>query len=246
MVVAGFLGGSVNALAGGGSLISFPALLAVGYPPVAANVTNTLAMWPGYASSSLAFRGELADQRQPMRILGLTATAGGAAGSVLLLGLPSEVFDAVVPWFVLLASLLLAVQPRLADLIRRRNRRPERAPHRSPALHVALFCASAYGAYFGGGLGVVLLGVLGLYLSNHLHVVMAMKNVISLLVNSVALIAFIFFAPVSWAALSLVAPAAFVGGYTGSKVAQQISPAALRLGIVVIGTLVGVVMLLCG
>lgn len=246
VAVAGFLGGAVNALAGGGSLISFPALLAVGYPSVTANVTNSLAMWPGYASSSLAFRGELADQRPRIRVLGLTATAGGVAGSVLLLGLPSEVFDAVVPWFVLLASLLLAVQPRLADLIRRRNRRPERAPHRSPALHGALFFAGAYGAYFGGGLGVVLIGVLGLYLSDHLHVIMGMKNVISLLVNTVAVVAFVFFAPVSWTALAVVAPAAFVGGYTGSKVAKQIPPDALRLGIVLIGALVGVVMLVRG
>lgn len=243
---AGFLGGAVNALAGGGSLISFPALLAVGYPAVTANVTNSIAMWPGYASSSVAFRKELSDQRHQLTALGLTATLGGAAGSLLLLGLPSEVFDAVVPWFVLLASLLLAVQPRLADLIRRRDRRPDRAPHRSPGLHGALFLAGAYGAYFGGGLGVVLLGVLGLYLTDHLHVIMGMKNVISLLVSSVAVVAFVFFAPVSWAALAIVAPAAFAGGYTGSKVAKRVSPAALRLGIVVIGIVVGVVMLARG
>lgn len=241
---AGFLGGAVNALAGGGSLISFPALLAVGYPAVTANVTNSIAMWPGYASSSVAFRKELNDQRQQLIALGLTATLGGAAGSVLLLGLPSEVFDAVVPWFVLLASLLLAIQPRLADVIRRRNRRPDRAPHRSPALHVALFLAGAYGAYFGGGLGVVLLGVLGLYLSDHLHVIMGMKNVISLLVSTVAVVAFVLFAPVSWAALTIVAPAAFAGGYAGSKAAKRIPPDALRLGIVAIGIVVGVVMLL--
>jgi len=244
VVGAGLLGGSVNALAGGGSLISFPALVAVGYPAVTANVTNSIAMWPGYASSSLAFRKELSDQRQPLIALGLTSTVGGVAGSVALLGLPSEVFDALVPWFVLLASLLLAVQPRLADLIRRRNRRPERAPHRSPVLHVALFLAGAYGAYFGGGLGVVLLGVLGLYLNDHLHVIMGMKNVISLLVSTVAVVAFVFFAPVSWAALALVAPAALVGGYLGSKAAKRVPPNALRLGIVAIGVVVGVVMLL--
>lgn len=243
---AGFLGGAVNALAGGGSLISFPALVAVGYPAVTANVTNSLAMWPGYASSSVAFRSELSARRDELRALGITATLGGVAGSVLLLGLPSEVFDALVPWCVLLASLLLAVQPRLADLIRKRDRHPDRASHRSPALHGALFVAGAYGAYFGGGLGVVLLGVLGLYLTEHLHVLMGMKNLLSLLVNTVAMVAFALFAPVSWVAFAVVAPAAFAGGFTGSRVAKRIPPRPLRIGIVVVGTAVGVTMLLRG
>lgn len=246
VAVAGFLGGAVNALAGGGSLISFPALVAVGYPAVTANVTNALAMWPGYASSSLAFRAELADQRAAMRSLGVTATVGGVAGTVLLLGLPSEVFDAVVPWFVLLASLLLGVQPRLADLVRRRSRGSDRASHRTPALHAALFAAGAYGAYFGGGLGVVLLGVLGLYLTDHLHVLMGLKNVLSLFVSTVAVIAFVLFAPVAWGAFALVAPAAFAGGWAGSRVAKQIPPDVLRVAIVLVGTAVGVAMLLRG
>lgn len=246
VVVAGFLGGAVNALAGGGSLISFPALVAVGYPAVTANVTNALAMWPGYVSSSVAFRSELRGQRDQLKALGITATLGGVAGAALLLGLPSDVFDAVVPWFVLFASLLLAVQPRLADLVRKRNRRPDRASHRSPALHAAMFAASAYGSYFGGGLGVVLLGVLGLYLTDHLHVLMGMKNVLSLFVSSVAVLAFVVFAPVSWTAFALLAPAAFVGGYAGSLVAKQVPPNALRISIVLIGTAVGIVMLATG
>jgi uncharacterized membrane protein YfcA len=246
VVAAGFLAGMVNAIAGGGSLVSFPALLAVGYPAVTANVTNSLAMWPGYASSIAAFRGDLKGQRRRVLELGATASAGGVVGVVLLLALPGSVFDAVVPWCVLFASGLLAAQPRLSVWLRSRPSREGREDHRALSLHAALFVGGIYGAYFGGGLGVVLLGLLGLYLSDHLHTVMGIKNVMSLVVSTVAALAFVFFAPIAWTAFLIVAPACFAGGFTGARLAKIIPPEVLRITIVVTGVLVGVVMLLDG
>lgn len=246
VVAAGFVAGMVNAIAGGGSLVSFPALLAVGYPAVTANVTNSLAMWPGYASSIAAFRGDLLGQRRRVVELAATASAGGAAGVVLLLALPSSVFDAVVPWCVLFASGLLAVQPRLSTWLRARPSQKDREDHRALSLHVALFVSGIYGAYFGGGLGVVLLGLLGLYLNDHLHTIMGIKNVMSLVVSSVAAVAFVFFAPIAWTAFAVVAPASFVGGFAGARLAKLIPPDVLRITIVLTGVAVGIVMLIQG
>lgn len=244
IIGAGLLAGAVNAIAGGGSLVSFPALLAVGYPAVVANVTNGLSMWPGYASSTAGFRSELSGQRPRIIALGASASAGGVVGVILLLGLPSDVFDAVVPWCVLLASALLAVQPRLSAWIQRHDDEHLPPPaHRSLPLHLAMFAAGAYGAYFGGGLGVVLLGVLGIYLTEHLHVLIGLKNALSLLVASVAVCGFIGFAPVSWGAFVVLAPAAAVGGIAGARLAKVIPPAVLRWTIVALGAVVGIVMM---
>jgi len=244
--VAGFVAGTVNAIAGGGSLVSFPALLAVGYPAVTANVTNSVSMFPGYASSIAGFREELRGQRRTATELAVTASAGGVTGAVLLLALPSSVFDAIVPWCVLFASGLLAVQPRLSAWLRARPSRSLRAEHRSTGLHAVLFVGGIYGAYFGGGLGVVLLGVLGLYLSNHLHTIIGLKNVLSFVVSIVSVVAFVAFAPIAWGAFAVVAPASFAGGLTGSRLAKVIPPAVLRWTIVATGVVVGAVMLVTG
>jgi len=244
LVGSGFVAGVVNAIAGGGSLVSFPALVAVGYPAVTANVTNNIAMWPGYASSVAGFRGELQGQRQRAIELGATAAAGGVLGAVLLLALPGSVFDAVVPWCVLLASALLAMQPRLSAWLRSRPVRAEREEHRSLGLHAALFAGGTYGSYFGGGLGVVLLGVLGLFIADHLHAIIGLKNVMSLVVATVGVVAFVAFAPVAWTAFAAVAPASFVGGFTGARMAKVIDPGVLRWAIVATGVAVGVTMLL--
>ena len=157
--VAGLLGGAVNSVAGGGSLISFPALLAVGYPSVTANVTNTVALFPGYLGATTAYRKELEGQRSRVVVLGASSIAGGVVGSALLLTTPGSVFKAVVPWLILLACALFGLQPlatrKLAD------RQVGSKGHRSPGLHAAIFLAAVYGAYFGAGLGIVLLAVLG-------------------------------------------------------------------------------------
>lgn len=238
LALAGLLAGGLNAVAGGGSLVLFPALLAVGLPPLAANVTNTVAVWPGYVGTSLGYRAELAGQGR--RVLGLAATAllGGSAGAALLLTTPAELFEAVVPVLVILASLLLAVQ---AVVTRWVSRLPGSAGGaRSPLLHVGLFLAAVYGGYFGGALGVILLATLAVFLAEPLQHLNALKSVLSLLINTVALIAFALLGPVAWLAVAVAAPAALLGGYLGAKVARRLEANVLRGVVVVFGLAVGV------
>ena len=241
LVAAGFLAGAVNAVAGGGSLLSFPALLAAGYPAVTANVTNTVALWPGYLSGIAGFRAELEGQAPRLRSGLVPAVLGAVVGVVLLLALPNDAFDAAVPWCVLFAAGLLAAQPRVSAWVRRRAAEGEE--RRSLGLDVTLFLSAVYGAYFGGALGVVLLALLGVYLSDHLHRIIGLKNAFQFLINSVALVAFVAFAPVSWSAFAVVAPASLLGGFVGARVARRVPAAALRVTIVVVGTLVGIVLL---
>lgn len=237
IAVAGFLAGGVNAVAGGGSLISFPALVAIGLPTLDANVTNTTAIWPGYLGSAGAYREELADQRDRLRALTITALVGGIVGSVVLLGTDDAVFDALVPFLVLAGSLLLALQPRIAAFVASQDQTVRNA---TVQLHLAIFLAAVYGAYFGGGLGVILLAVLGIYVADHLQRLNALKSALSLLVNTVALIAFALFGPVDWLAVAIVAPASLVGGYVGGRTARRLSPTALRATVVVFGVVVAV------
>ena len=244
LAAAGFAAGAVNAVAGGGSLISFPALLAAGYPSVPANVTNTVALWPGYAGSVAGSRPELAGQRLRVRALGVTSVAGAVLGAVLLLRTSAEAFRAVVPFLILLACLLLAVQPRLAALVRRLPGSDRE--HRHGVLHVAALLAAVYGAYFGAGLGVLLLGVLGTFLPDALARVNALKNVLSLVVNTVALVAFALFGPVRWGAALVVAVTSLAGGFLGARLARRIPAALLRALVVAYGVVVAVVLLLTG
>lgn len=237
IALAGFLAGGVNAVAGGGSLISFPALVAIGLPTLDANVTNTTAIWPGYLGSAAAYREELSDQRVRLRSLTVTAALGGVVGSIVLLAADESVFDAVVPFLVLAGSVLLALQPRIAALVVAREQSVRNA---TVQLHAAVFLAAVYGAYFGGGLGVILLAVLGIYIADHLQRLNALKSALSLLVNTVALIAFALFGPVDWLAVAIVAPAALAGGYVGARMARRLSPQALRSTVVVFGVVVAV------
>lgn len=237
IALAGFLAGGVNAIAGGGSLISFPALVAIGLPTLDANVTNTTAIWPGYLGSAAAYREELADQRTRLRALAVTGAIGGVVGSAILLVADDAVFDTVVPFLVLAGSALLALQPRIAALVVERAQTERNA---TVQLHVAVFLAAVYGAYFGGGLGVILLAVLGIYVADHLQRLNALKSALSLLVNTVALVAFALFGPVDWLAVAVVAPAALAGGYVGARLARRLSPQTLRSTVVVFGVVVAV------
>ena len=243
--VAGLLAGAVNAVAGGGSLISFPALLAVGYPSVQANVTNTVALFPGYAGSVAGGTEELRGQGPRVRSLAVTSVVGAIGGAVLLLTTPSDVFRRVVPYLVLLACALLLLQPRLKGYVQRRTG-DAGAAHGSLPLQVTVLLSSVYGAYFGAGLGVLLLGVLGVFLAEQLKQVNALKNVLSLVINSVALLAFGLFGPVAWSAVLVVAVASLVGGYAGARVASRIPAAVLRGGVVAYGVVVAVVLLVRG
>jgi uncharacterized membrane protein YfcA len=236
--VVGLLAGAVNAIAGGGSLIAFPVLLAVGLPPLPANVTNSVAQWPGYAGSSLGARQDLGGQGRRLAGTSIAAALGAALGCGLLLVLPESVFDAIVPVLVLLASLTLGARPWL----KRRAEGPE--SDRTTGLVVATFVASVYGGYFGGALGVVLIAVLSLLAADDLVRLNAVKVVLSLVVSSVTVVIFGFFAPVVWLAVLLLAPATLIGGYLGVLVARRMPEPVLRWSVVVLGVAVAIYLFL--
>jgi len=238
LVAAGvaLLAGVINSIAGGGSLILFPVLVALGLGTVSANVTNSIAQWPGYIGGVLGFRGQYAGQRRRIIRFSVVAVLGGTAGSVLLLTTPSEAFDTVVPVLVLLASLLLAFQP----LITKRLKQAGDGRTRDPVwLYVALFLGTVYGGYFGGALGVILVGVLGIGLQN-LKLANAMKSVLSTITATVGVVIFGIWGPVDWAAVAVAAPAALVGGFLGARVARRIPTTPLRVFIVAFGVAVSI------
>ncbi|WP_448607792.1 sulfite exporter TauE/SafE family protein [Geodermatophilus sp. URMC 60] len=229
--------GAVNSVAGGGSLILFPTLVALGLGTVAANVTNSVAQWPGYLGGVLGFRSEYAGQRSRLLRFGLVALLGGVAGSVLLLTTPTAAFDVVVPVLVLVASLLLAVQPLLT---RRLKRTEDAGPRRDPGwLYVALFLATVYGGYFGGALGVILVGVLGVGL-HRLKLANALKSALSAVTATVTVVVFGLFGPVDWQVVAVAAPASLLGGFLGARIATRIPATPLRVFIVAFGIAVSV------
>jgi uncharacterized protein len=229
--------GAINSVAGGGSLILFPTLVALGLGTVAANVTNSIAQWPGYLGGVLGFRSEYTGQRARLLRFGLVALLGGVTGSVLLLTTPTAAFDVVVPVLVLLASLLLAVQPLLT---RRLKQAEDGGPRRDPGwLYVALFLATVYGGYFGGALGVILVGVLGVGL-HRLKLANALKSALSAVTATVTVVVFGLFGPVDWQVVAVAAPASLLGGFLGARIATRIPATPLRVFIVVFGGAVSV------
>lgn len=244
LLIAGFLAGAVNAVAGGGSLISFPALLAAGYAAVPANVTNTVAIWPGYVGSAVGYRSDLGGQRSRIVALAVTSVVGAVGGAVALLTTPASLFRVLVPWLLLLAAALVAVQRRVAARV---QRLPGGAgEHRSVLLHASTFGGAAYGAYFGAGVGVVMLGILGLFLPDHLNRLNALRSVLVLVVNSVALAVFSLFGPVAWGAVAVMCPASLAGGWLGASVARRLDPAVLRWAVVTVASSVAAVLLFRG
>jgi uncharacterized membrane protein YfcA len=240
LVVAGLVAGAVNAVAGGGSLLVFPALLAVGFPPLAANVTNSVAQWPGYVGVVAGARHELPGQGRRLALTSVVSVFGSALGCVLLLVLPATVFDAVVPVLVLLASALLGLQPRLKRWIPP----PEPGmPDRLGVLLPAIFFAAVYGGYFGGALGVILIATLSLCAGDELRRLNATKGVLSLVIASVTVVIFALRAPVNWAAVGLLAPSTLVGGYLGARLARRLPENVLRAAVVLLGLAVGVYLL---
>jgi uncharacterized membrane protein YfcA len=238
LLAAGGCAGTVNAVAGGGSLVSFPALLAVGYSPVAANVTNQVGLVPGYVGGSVGYRAELAGQRARARALGATAVLGAAAGTALLLLAPAHSFRVIVPYLVLASCALLALQPALTRAAGR-----HRTEHPGVPLHAGVFAASIYGGYFGGALGIVLLAILGALLADSLQRLNALKGLLSLAGGLVAALGYAVFGPVHWGAAALIAAGALVGGHTGAGLARRLRPDVLRWAIVIYGTVAAIILL---
>jgi uncharacterized membrane protein YfcA len=240
LAFAGLGAGFVNGAAGGGTLISFPALLAAGYPPLTANVTSTVGIWSGYLGGSAGFHAEVRSQRDNLRALAPTAIAGAVLGGLLLLTTPSNAFKTLAPYLLLGACLLFAVQPLLAGRLRERG--TARRTHKA-SLHAGVFVAAIYGAYFGAGLGVVLLAVLGSALAEPLVRVNGLRSVVALLVNTIAVLVFVARAHVAWLAAGLMVGCALLGGYAGAQVARRVPTALLRVAIIAIGLASALVLL---
>lgn len=238
VLAAGVGAGTINVIVGSGTLITFPVLLAVGLPPITANVSNTLGLVPGSLSGAVGYRRELVGQRSRLLRLGLASLAGGLTGAWLLLQLPSRAFDAIVPALIGIALLLVVLQPRFARTLRARREREGSVPdeHGGPLLVLGVGLCGVYGGYFGAAQGVILLGLMGTLLHDDLQRINATKNILALIVNAVAAIFFLFVADFDWAAVGLIAAGAFLGGMLGARVGRRLPPAALRAVIVVVGT----------
>jgi uncharacterized protein len=230
---AGVVAGAVNAVVGSGSLVTFPTLLAVGYPPVTANVSNTVGLVFGSISGAWGYRRELRGQLRRVLMLGAGSAVGALVGGILLLSLPESVFDAVVPLLILLAVALMAFKPtpKAAD-----------REHTAPGT-VGTFFTGIYGGYFGAAQGVILLAVLRLAFDDDLQRLNAIKNVLTGIANGVAAVLFIAVGQVAWGAAALVAGGSIAGGFIGSAYGRRLPEVWLRRIVIVGGTIVAVILL---
>ncbi|MCL2542670.1 MAG: sulfite exporter TauE/SafE family protein [Nocardioidaceae bacterium] len=239
VTAAGVVAGGVNTIVGSGSLLTFPTLLAVGYSPVVANVSNTVGICGGTISGTFGYRRELRGQRRRALGFGSASLLGAIVGVVLLLRLPGSVFASVVPVLILLACALIAAQPWIA-----RRLAGVRTQHLGIAGYVGIFLTGVYGGYFGAAQGVILMALLGLVMDDDLQRLNALKNVLAGIVNVVAAVLFIALTHVAWTAALLILAGSLVGGRIGAHYGRRIPPQVLRWTIVVVGTAVGLIMLL--
>ena len=241
--LAAVAGGAVNALAGGGTLITFPMLTAVGIPAVAANVTNTVALCPGYLGATIAQGNDLRGQARRLWWFPPAGVIGGIIGGILLLRTEESAFRAVVPYLILLASGLLALQDTLRDwLARRASQKRSTTDFESWAV-LPVGIAAIYGGYFGAGLSVIVLAVLGLLVEDSLTRLNALKQAIAFSVNIAAAAFFVFTGRVVWTVALVMAVGALLGGTLGGRLASRVKPAALRRIVVMIGVIVAVIYL---
>ncbi|WAC05818.1 MAG: sulfite exporter TauE/SafE family protein [Methanoregula sp.] len=240
---AAFAAGIINALAGGGTLVSFPALIAIGIPEVAANITNTVALCPGYLGGSLAQRKDLAGQGRRLRLFLPAGILGGIAGGVLLLVTGAQVFRALVPFLILLASFLLAVRNRLRDWISNSWDRHLPGDDGAAKALVPVSLTAVYGGYFGAGQSVIILSVLGLFISDNLTRLNALKQCITLASNVAAAVFFLFSGMIIWPVAAVMAAGALAGGAAGGRFAGYINPELLRWTVAGIGLVAGTVLL---
>jgi uncharacterized membrane protein YfcA len=241
LVGAGLAAGAINAISGGGSLITFPSLIAIGLPPVAANVTNSVAVCPGYLASVFGSRADLAGQGRRLRAIIPTCVVGAVLGCVLLLVTPARAFEVIVPFLVLAAAATLAFQRRLRGLVGHPRAMSQR--RRSVTVQAVVFVGAVYGGYFGAALGVMLVAALALVLDESLNRINALKNVLSATAGVVTIAVFAIFGPVNWTAALTLAPATIIGGYAGARLARRLPAPLLRVIIVAFGTTIGLILL---
>lgn len=236
ILAAGVAAGAINSIAGGGTLISFPALLWLGRDPIMANATNTVAIWPGSLAGAYGFRRELATVRRWLLLLIIPSLAGGALGGWLLLRTPTSTFERLVPFLILGATLLLAAQ----EMITRRLGVLARA-HESPTtgwvtfVFVFQFLVGLYGGYFGAGMGILMLAALGLIGLTDLHQMNGLKNVLAIAINGIAAIYFVFAQAVNWRDVLIMMIGTLMGGYLGARMARHFGRKFVRGFVVAIG-----------
>ena len=238
---AGLAAGTINAVIGSGSLVTFPTLLALGYAPVVANVSNTVGLVPGSLSAAYGYRRELRGQRGRVLRLGVASTLGALTGGILLLLLPADAFERVVPFMLLAACGLMAAQPRLSRLLPQ----VEGGGGRESGLAmVAVFATGVYGGYFGAAQGVMLIALLAVFVPDDLQRLNGLKNALVSGVNGVTAVLFLFIAPIAWEAAALIAFGSIVGGLVGAHFGRTIPAALLRVLVISVGCSVAVWLLL--
>jgi uncharacterized membrane protein YfcA len=237
VLLAGVAAGTINTVVGSGTLVTFPTLLAIGVPPVTANVSNTLGLVPGSLSGAIGYRRELEGQRSRLLRLGTGSVLGGIVGALLLLVLPAEAFHAIVPVLIGLGCVLVILQPAISRRVaaRAEARGVERPEHGALWVWLLVFAAGVYGGYFGAAQGVLLMAILGVGLTESMQRNNATKNVLALLVNLVAAIVFVLVAHIDWAVAGLIALGSVIGGQIGATVGRRLPSWALRAFIVVVG-----------
>ncbi len=239
--LAAMAGGAVNALAGGGTLITFPMLTAIGIPTVDANITNTVALCPGYLGGTFAQWQDLRNYKRQSWLLGITGVVGGIAGGILLLNTGEKAFRFLVPYLILFATGLMAVQPLLRSWITRRGTGQSSGMWQEIGVVLSVALASIYGGYFGAGLSVIVLAVLALVLEGSLTSLNALKQWVSFCVNIAAAMFFLFSGKIVWWAMLVMAVGALVGGNLGGRLAGRIRPGVLRAIVVTVGLVIAVI-----
>jgi len=240
-LLGGVAGGFINSIAGGGTLITFPVLTAVGIPALDANVTNAVALAPGYAGGTYAQRGDLAGRRDLARALAVTAILGGITGAALLLATGEELFEQLVPWLIFAATGLLAAQGPLRRITT--GARGSSGEVARPVLLASAFVATVYGGYFGAGLGIIVIAILGLMLTDALNRLNALKLLMSLCANGAAAIFFAFSGHVYWLVAVLMGVGAWGGGWLGGRTVQHVRESVFRAGIILLGIAIGIAFL---
>ncbi len=236
ILVAGMAAGTINTVVGSGSLITFPTLVALGYPPLLANVSNNIGLVPGSVSGVYGYRRELVGQRARLRRLVPASLLGGLSGSTLLLLLPSTVFQKVVVVLIAIALVLVMLQPTLSRRVAARRASGVPRHHDVTAGLLALvFATGVYGGYFGAAQGIILIATLGIFLDDDLQRLNATKNVLAMTVNAVASIIFITRTDVDWKVVAAIAIGSTIGGQIGARVGRRLNPKVLRAVIVLVG-----------
>ena len=236
ILLAGIGAGTINTVVGSGSLITFPTLVALGYPPLLANVSNNVGLVPGSVSGVHGYRRELVGQRTRLRRLVPASILGALTGATLLLVLPSSFFDKVVIVLICVALVLVVVQPTLSRrLAARRAARPGGHHDATLGVQVLVALAGVYGGYFGAAQGIILISILGIMIDDHLQRLNGLKNVLAGSVNAAAAIVFILTTSIDWRVVAAIAVGSTIGGQIGARFGRRLNPVALRVVIVVVG-----------